>query len=656
VKPATPADVARLLGDVLFLSPACADPAGAARWEDCAAEAMDRALRGDMAGALARVVSTLPGMVLPPARPTTELLPRVSTGFGPAGIPIVALPDPAAWGTPEGAARVADAVAEALGSGPAVVDLRRAPGAARGFAGQWPGVLGAARPAERFRVHTGWKSEGRPDTGAFGSAWLVRDPVGGLPAARVAFLVDPGDALPPAALAWRAAGRATWVVSGGGDPVAPTGSTLGHGAFRVVAGEFAPPGPGLRCGAGEDPVAVAARWVRGDAPPPPPLAFPEVPAGVPRPTHRDPRVSALRALLMVARFHPYRADALDAFLETSVPRIWNPSDRVRIAALRAVLARTGDGHARVRVPDPSDPLAGVPPAVRLRMVAGAPTIARLLHPSVRAYGAQVGDRVERIDEVPVAVRVAALRPLLPAGTPGAADLYAANRLLVGSPGRDARVVLRTPGEAPRMVLLPRDPAVFAAGDPAERDGPAAGWLRPGIGYIDLDRIGPGDLPAVLSALRGAKEWVVDLRGRAREAGWLLAAHLAPPGGVDAARFVRTVVGATAALDGGGAMRIVPARVEPAAWRFGGKTTVWVDERTQSQSELAALLLRACGARLAGSRTAGALGDVTEVEVAPGVVAAFSGQRIEGAQGETVHGVGLVPSGSAPRFGSVRPLR
>jgi len=66
--------------------------------------------------------------------------------------------------------------------------------------------------------------------------------------------------------------------------------------------------------------------------------------------------------------------------------------------------------------------------------------------------------------------------------------------------------------------------------------------------------------------------------------------------------------------------------------------------------------RACGARLVGSRTAGALGDVTEVEVAPGVVAAFSGQRIEGAQGETVHGVGLVPSGSAPRFGSVRPLR
>ncbi|MFM7321644.1 MAG: S41 family peptidase [Armatimonadota bacterium] len=648
------AELVRLAGEVWLLGPALGDATAAQRWEDALGAALDLALWGNVSGARAHFVAAMRDSVVPigPKRGAASDVSE-QPRFAPGGVPIVALPGPGRVGR-----RLETRLIEAISSGDAIIDLRRRDRATDACPWVFPEVLTAARPQERFRVHLGWRSEGRLDTGDFGSAWHVLDARGPVPAGRVAFVVDPDGHVPPAALAWAMLGRATWVLACPGEPSVPMGTMLPRGDVGIVVGEFPEAGPvPVRVPIGDDPIGCAADWLRSGASGRRQRhSFPDRPAGVPEASHRDGRVSAIRALLVLAFFHPYRREAFAQSLARFIPECWNPSESARVAAMRRALAVLGDGHARVRTPDPSDPLAGVPPALRLRWTGHEPVVARLLHPTARAYGARVGDRVATVDGEPVASRARRLAALLPAGTPAASRLYVANRLLCGPAGSTARIGFRDSSGRIRRVDLPRDPSVFAAEDPPERDTPTAGWLASGVAYIDLDRIRPADLESVLRRMRGAREWVVDLRGRANEGGWLLARFLAPPSGVSGARFVLDAVAAPQVAAGGRLRRSVEERVEPGAWRFPGRTTVWVDERTQSQSELAALLLRACGARIVGARSAGAIGDVTEVAVSPSAVLAFSGQRIEGVDGTVIHAKGLSASPGANTDALLRAMR
>ncbi|MFP2933882.1 S41 family peptidase [Pyxidicoccus sp. 3LG] len=77
--------------------------------------------------------------------------------------------------------------------------------------------------------------------------------------------------------------------------------------------------------------------------------------------------------------------------------------------------------------------------------------------------------------------------------------------------------------------------------------------------------------------------------------------------------------------------------------YRGRVVVLVDERTMSQGEYTAMMIRAAaGARLVGSPTAGAVGDTTNVCLPGAVCVLFTGQRLESPEGGAVQGVGLRP--------------
>jgi C-terminal processing protease CtpA/Prc len=81
-------------------------------------------------------------------------------------------------------------------------------------------------------------------------------------------------------------------------------------------------------------------------------------------------------------------------------------------------------------------------------------------------------------------------------------------------------------------------------------------------------------------------------------------------------------------------------IEPAKGARRRKVVVLVDERTQSQSEVSALFFKAVGALIVGSRTAGTVGDVTDIQAHPEVRISFSGQDVLTPQGVSLHGRGL----------------
>jgi C-terminal processing protease CtpA/Prc len=131
-----------------------------------------------------------------------------------------------------------------------------------------------------------------------------------------------------------------------------------------------------------------------------------------------------------------------------------------------------------------------------------------------------------------------------------------------------------------------------------------------------------------------------------ETAWELAPYLAPTEPLMGAKFVRPV--ALPPDDG----ELVSRHLEEVFYqrlplrtgqtRYKGRVAVLIDERTQSQAEHTALFLRACGALLVGSPTAGAVGDVTNILLTDGIVVRFSGQDVRFPDNTRVAGVGIQP--------------
>ena len=140
--------------------------------------------------------------------------------------------------------------------------------------------------------------------------------------------------------------------------------------------------------------------------------------------------------------------------------------------------------------------------------------------------------------------------------------------------------------------------------------------------------------------------IFDLRGYVDETAWELAPYLAHEPQAIAVRYVRPV--ALAPEDG----ELVGRRLEEVFFQrlpprngqtpYRGRVAALIDERTQSQAEHTALFLRACGAYLIGSPSAGAVGDVTNIALTDGILVRFSGQEVRFPDGTPVAGVGIQP--------------
>lgn len=523
-----------------------------------------------------------------------------------------------------------------------VVDLRQGNAGAERFRG-WPDASISFlewKPNERNRVHCGWRSEGRADTGRYESQWRITGttPQPDLP--RVCFVTDGATVLPAVAAALRTWGSAFFVAVGNA-PLRFAGESHATVAgFRIRVGEFPTfDGPDRRCGVSDNPIEIALELLRRAPRTADSGVFPNRPAGVPAAALTDVRIGALRALSLLPRLVPYAPRPSIAQWETALRNACDIDPDRRIAALRVFLGAFRDGHARVRTGSPDDPVSGTPPPVRLRMVGGKPVVAAIQHPVASELGARLGDIVLAVDGEPVAKRQGRLAALLPAGNDTARGLYVANRLLSGRPLQDVRVRAVGMDGRRREWVLPRNAVLFPDGRPRERS--SAPVRRVGNRVVfDVDRLAPDTARAGAFSNRDAACWVIDLRGEANQTAWTLV-PLCLKTTVDAARFLCPMAISTAFAPEQGT-REIPLRIEPGAWRFRGDLVCLVDERTQSQSEIAAMMFRAAGAVLVGSPTAGAVGDVTEMALGGDVWLSFTGQRVTLPGGGAVHGAGLRP--------------
>lgn len=379
----------------------------------------------------------------------------------------------------------------------------------------------------------------------------------------------------------------------------------------------------------------------------------------------------------------------DATLTEFIPRIaLAPSKDAYQLELMAFIARISDTHANLWSSLQLRPPVGegeLP--VVVRFVEGQAVVTEVLPtPDKLSASLQHGDVIVAIDNTPVDEWVRRWSPF-----------YAASN----EPTRlrdIARVLTRGP-LGPVKLRIRRGSDEFDIGArrlasaelPEKRrthdlPGPTFHLLSRDVAYLKLSSVKAADVSEYLRQAGATQGWIIDLRNYPAEAVLFDLGALFVDHGTPFARFTQPNLENPGQFSFTGSASLSPERppgrelargdssnilsqptfaapVDFPQWnpqsqaRYTGKIVVLVDEVTQSAAEYTAMALRAAGAVVVGSMTAGADGNVAKIPLPGGLHTMISGIGVYYPDKRPTQRIGIVPDVKVePTIAGIRAAR
>lgn len=245
-----------------------------------------------------------------------------------------------------------------------------------------------------------------------------------------------------------------------------------------------------------------------------------------------------------------------------------------------------------------------------------------------------GDVVEAIDGVAVGDLVDDWAPLYAASNEPTRMRDIGRNMMRGPCGAGTVTVAAEGG--PRDVTVERaERRMF--GFTHDRPGDTFQMLDDDVAYLKLSSVRLADIGSYLDRAEGTRGWVLDLRNYPSDfVLYALGQHMVD----DKTPFARFT---TPDMRNPGAFRWgKAAELKPAKPRYEGRVAVLVDEVTQSSAEFHAMAFRAAGARVFGSTTAGADGNVSRIPLPGGTRSMISGIGVFYPDRTPTQQIGIVP--------------
>lgn len=369
-------------------------------------------------------------------------------------------------------------------------------------------------------------------------------------------------------------------------------------------------------------------------------------------------LSLFRFWNIVEYWAPYRdqiGEDWDTVLRQSIAPVALAKDRpAHELAMMAVVARIHDTHANLwsslRV---QPPVGKCRLPVQLRFVEGHALVTGYTNEEAgAASGLKQGDIIEAVDGAPVAKLIESWRPYYAASNEPTRLRDMAEGLARGE-CVPAQLKVRQGSELKEMSVsrVPRTGRkLFPTHD---RAGDTFQMLTDDIAYIKLSSIKAADIPAYMQRAAATKGLIVDIRNYPSEfVPFALGQYF-----VDKpTQFVRFTIGD---LANPGGFKWSPAlTIRPHASPYAGKVMILVDETSQSQAEYTAMALRVGPrAKVVGSTTAGADGDLSTIPLPGALGSAISGIGVFYPDKRPTQRIGIVPDIEArPTIEGVRAGR
>ena len=338
-------------------------------------------------------------------------------------------------------------------------------------------------------------------------------------------------------------------------------------------------------------------------------------------------------------FYPYfdvvKTDWPAALREALVSAATDRDEDAFLDTLRLLVARLHDGHGNVGLKTRDwTRYASLPLALswiedRLVVVAVTPGKADRIRP---------GDVVLSLDGVPAAEALAKHERLTSGATPQWIRQVAVNRLGRGLIGESVRLKIQPAAGEPYEISLAYEVKFpFPAASRPEK----LAEIRPGIWYVDIDRINDDDFNAAVAKLAEARGVIFDLRGYPGKLSTVVLQHLTDTP-IDSARWNIPIV----ARPDRERMELQFSNwtLEPRKPRIRGKVAFLTDGRAISYAETYLGIVEHYKlAEIVGGPTAGTNGNINPFELPGGYAVNWTGMKVLKHDGSQHHGIGILPT-------------
>jgi hypothetical protein len=347
-------------------------------------------------------------------------------------------------------------------------------------------------------------------------------------------------------------------------------------------------------------------------------------------------LAAFRFWNMIEYWFPYRdviVGKWDDALREALPKIATAQtgDEYK-RELMALIARVEDTHANLWSSIAVRPPVGACAlTVTVRFAEAQPVIA-----DSKREELQRGDVITELDGKPLRELLASWMPYYAASNGPTKLRDIARQMTRGACGPMTLKVRR--GSEELAVKSERTQPGEAQPNRHDRPGDTFQRISPEVGYLKLSSVKQAEVTSYIDSAAGTKGLVIDIRNYPSEfmpfaLGSVLVDKLSP-----FARFT------TGDLNNPGAFHWTePVAISPREPRYKGKIVILVDETSQSQSEYTTMALRtAPGAKIVGSTTAGADGNVSAIPLPGGLRSMISGIGVFYPDKRPTQKIGILP--------------
>ncbi len=359
----------------------------------------------------------------------------------------------------------------------------------------------------------------------------------------------------------------------------------------------------------------------------------------------DGRLLALfRFWNMVQYYFPNR-DITDrpwhSVLTEFIPGVANATTAVSYhLAIAELVARLDDSHGSYVSSTWGNYWGARLPGVRIRFIESQTVVTRVMPDSASEADVRVGDVITDINGVPAAEYRSRIARYIASSNDDAWQRAIDSWVLRTNATTMTLGIWR--GDRQRTVSRRTFPAsqIVNAETALLAQQPKWQILDGNVGYVNMGLLLQADVPAMIAALRGTRAIVFDQRNYPNFTLYLIAQWLNPA----ARNFVKFT--APDYRRPGTFVDVATLQAGPVPPRqdyYRGRVLVLADERTQSQAEFTIMALRtAPDVIVVGSRTAGADGNVSQIDLPGGIRTWFSGLGVFYADGSPTQRVGILP--------------
>jgi hypothetical protein len=325
----------------------------------------------------------------------------------------------------------------------------------------------------------------------------------------------------------------------------------------------------------------------------------------------------------------------DAVLAEMLPRVALAKDRDSYQReLMALVARVHDTHANLWSSiNVRPPVGSCQLPVAVRFIGKSAVIWDVL----KSPDFERGDVIAELDGKPVASLVEQWRPYYAASNETTVLRDIAMSMTHGACG-DAKVKVQRDGKEVEVTAARVPIAGLPVRNTHDRPGDTFQMLGDDVAYLKLSSIASNDVARYIDSAAKTKGMIIDIRNYPKEFVVFTLGSLLVDRPTDFAMFTNADLANPGAFHFRSGDRITPRQPH-----YSGKVIILVDETSLSQAEYTAMAFRAApGAKVIGSTTAGADGNVSPIPLPGGLRSMLSGLGVFYPDKTPTQRVGIVP--------------